>query len=454
MPFLLKGLLVALLVYATNTIHFPTSLGVPGLNILNLLCLVIWLLHLQTHRPNDVKPLLRKRFFALFLVITIAFLITLITLPDDMADDLNTYKTAIFYPLLYFFFFYVVRTEEDARLVLYVIMAVATLAGLEAIREGLDYGNTTFHPMKRASGPFGEDARAANRAGVFYAMFIAMALAIALYNPEPGKPWIRLAGIGAGVVMASGMFFTFSRQAYLISAIVAALMMVRRGPAVIIILVIGVYNYDLWVPQAAVDRMTETQQVDEAGVEGYDDSTESRWVQWAAGWRMIQDQPWGIGLGRFRWLSERYGGIERLDAHNHYVLFAAEAGPHALVVHIVLVISLMLMGRKVDRLAKRQGNPFGRTLGTGFFFTSLAMILGNIYGSPFANGEVMVLYWALAALCARQLVLLQQPAQAPAQPVVPEADTPALAPPEDVPLGARMPRRVRQRSTDRVPKPA
>lgn len=183
-------------------------------------------------------------------------------------EDLNLYKTAIFYPLLYFFFFYVVRTEEDSRFLLYVILAVAVLAGVEGVREGLDYGNTTFHPMKRASGPFGEDARAANRAGVFYATFIALAMAVALYNPQPGKPWIRLAAIAGGVIIAAGMFFTFSRQAYLIAVIIAAVMMVRKGPAVILIMVIGIYNYDLWVPQAALDRMIETKQVDDHGVEG------------------------------------------------------------------------------------------------------------------------------------------------------------------------------------------
>ncbi len=422
MPLPLKLLLFALILYTPNQIHFPTSLGLPGVNVLNMICLVVWLGHLRTGRSNAVKPTLRPLFFSLFAVISYAFLITQLTMADDFLEDLMVYKTAIFYPLIYFIFFYVVRSEADARSLTYAILAVAVLAGYEAIREGLDYGNTTFEPMKRASGPFGEDAKTANRAGVFYAMFLAPLLALALYRPEARKPWLRWLAIGGIVVIAAGLFFTWSRQAYLIAGVVAALMMIRRGPAVIVVLLIGLLNYDLWVPTAAVERVAETEQVDERGVEKFDESTESRWTQWSAAGRMIQDKPWGIGLNRFRDLSSSYGGIKQLDAHNHYVLFAAEASPIGLGIHLLLVFALLLLGRRVDRLAKRQGNLFGRALGSGFTFMTLAMILGNIYGSPFASGEVMGLYWAMGGLCARQLLLMAEPAAAAA------ADLPAGAP--------------------------
>jgi O-antigen ligase len=122
---------------------------------------------------------------------------------------------------------------------------------------------------------------------------------------------------------------------------------------------------------------------------------------------MIQDKPWGIGFKRFGELSGSYGGKPDLDAHNHYVLFATEASLIGLVAHLILVLSLWWYGHSYYRLAKRRRNPLGRCLGSGFAFMTVAMILGNIYGSPFANGEVMGLYWILAGLMARHMLILK-----------------------------------------------
>ena len=407
MPLFLKWGMAFLAFYTVNQLHFPQSLGVPGLNVLNLICLTVWIGHLRTGRKNDVKPVLRKRFFLLFALIFYSFLITQVTLPDDVMADINYLKASIFYPVFFFIYFYVVRTEDDIRFIMYACLFVAMIAGFEAMREGLAFGNTSFHPMKRASGPFGDDAFTANRAGVFLAMMFCLALAVALYHPEPGNRWIRPAAMVGMLLILAGLFYTFSRQSYLIVVIVAALMMLRRGPALIIILAVAAVSYQSWVPDAAVDRLTDTKQVDEDGKEQVDDSTSSRWVQWEAGWRMIQDKPWGIGFQRFGELSGSYGGKPDLDAHNHYVLFAAEASLIGLAVHLILVLSLWWYGHSYYRLAKRRRNPLGRCLGSGFAFMTVAMILGNIYGSPFANGEVMGLYWILAGLMARHMLVLK-----------------------------------------------
>ncbi len=403
----LKWGMAFLAFYTVNQLHFPQSLGVPGLNVLNLLCLVVWITHLRTGRKNDVKPILRKRFFVLFAIIFYSFLIAQVTLPDDVMQDINYLKASIFYPIFFFIYFYVVRTEDDIRFIMYACLLVAIIAGLEAVREGLAFGTTSFHPMKRASGPFGDDAFTANRAGIFLAMMLCLALAVTLYHPEPGNRWIRPVAMIGMVLILGGLFYTFSRQSYVIVVVVAALMMLRRGPALIVILLAAALSYQSWVPDAAVDRLTDTKQVDEDGKEQIDDSTSSRWVQWEAGWRMIQDKPWGIGFKRFNELSGSYGGKPDLDAHNHYVLFATEASLIGLVVHLVLVLSLWWYGHSYYRLAKRRRNPLGRCLGSGFAFMTVAMILGNIYGSPFANGEVMGLYWILAGLMARHMLILK-----------------------------------------------
>ena len=444
MPLALKWAVVIFACYTVNMIHLPQSLGVPGLNVLNIICLVVWIMHVRSQRASAGAPVLTKRMFFLFFMILYSYLITQITLPAHFMLDLVYLKAAIFYPLYFFIFYAVVRTEDDIRFVMYAVLIIAMFAGYEAVREGLAYGNTTFHPLKRASGPFGDDAYTANRAGIFYTMFFAFALAIALYHPKRGNWWIRPLAILSIVVLIAGTFYTFSRQSYLIIGIIAAMMMMRRGPSICVIMILLGLNYNLWMPQAAIDRLIDTKQVSEEGEEQYDESTESRWIQWAAAGRMIEDKPWGVGFKRFGYLSKSYGGKPNLDAHNHYILFATEASMVGLLAHVVLVLSLWRLGHRLDRLAKRRKNDLGRTLGSGFAFMSLAMILGNIYGSPFANGEVMGLYWAVGGLVARQLVNLQRP--------TPDAGTPATGTAgRDA---APRQRRPRVRTRDPVPIPA
>lgn len=408
MPTFLKWAMAFLVLYTVEQIHFPQSLGVPGLNVLNIICLIVWISHLRTGRKNDVRPILRKRFFILFALIFYAFLVSQMTLPGELIQDINYMKASIFYPMFFFIFFYIVRTEGDIRFISYACLFVAMLAGLEALREGLAFGVISFNDMKRASGPFGDDAFTANRAGVFYAMFVCLSVAMTLYHPEPGNKWIRPFAIFTTVIIMAGLYFTFSRQAYIIAGLLVPLMFFKRGPALIVIALIAGINYQLWVPEAAIDRLTDTKQADQDGVEQVDESTSSRWVQWEAGWGMIQDKPWGVGFQRFQQLSGDYGGKPLLDAHNHYVLFAAEASLVGLFVHLVLVLSLWWYGHYYYRLAKRRRNALGRALGSSFAFMSLAMILGNIFGSPFSNGEVMGLYWVLAGLMARHILLLRQ----------------------------------------------
>ena len=47
--------------------------------------------------------------------------------------------------------------KETRQLIIVIMCSVAAVAGLEAIREGLDYGIGKYNPFRRASGPFGAD---------------------------------------------------------------------------------------------------------------------------------------------------------------------------------------------------------------------------------------------------------------------------------------------------------
>jgi len=70
------------------------------------------------------------------------------------------------------------------------------------------------------------------------------------------------------------------------------------------------------------------------------------------------------------------------------------------------------MWRLGGRLSRAAFDPESRALAYGFRVAVLAMILGNIYGSPFSEGAIMGVFWALAGLMERYMSLRWQAAQA------------------------------------------
>ncbi len=117
---------------------------------------------------------------------------------------------------------------------------------------------------------------------------------------------------------------------------------------------------------------------------------------------MIQDRPLGIGLNHWKREISNYSEYENLDAHNFYVLISAEAGILGMISITWLITALLLFAR---RNLKQAVTPVAKTLAYGFMGATIALVMGNFYGSRFLNGEVIGNYWVLAALVARYFQL-------------------------------------------------
>jgi hypothetical protein len=434
----LKGITTVLVIYTPNQLHFPTSLGLPVLNVLNVICLILWGSHLLSRRPSSPAPPLYKVILFWFAALTYGFVLAQVLAPGDFMRDMFDIKQQIFYPLYFFIFYSVARTNDDIRFFVYAILIVAIVAGCEAIREWIAFGASSYKHTARAAGPFGIDYRNANRAGAFYAIFLPMAFVFALSAENWRKImwWVCLSGPPI-IVMA--IFATYSRQAYAIAALSAVIFSLRRGVIAVVPLVVLAATHQLWLPTTAVERVSETQSVDEEGVEGLDNSTESRFIVWGGAMRMLGSNPAGVGLNRFRdhigrYVPEYYEGY---DAHNFYVLMLAEIGPIGAGALATLAISLLVLGFKLAGRAKRHEDKFGRAMGFSLTLMSINMMLTNLYGSPFAMGEVMGLYWAFAGLCARRLQNINE-----GVPVLGRQPTSDCTPPEP-PVVKTRPRRLR-----------
>lgn len=401
---LLLALLYIQVLHVVNQLHFKMIVtGIPGVAPANLLFLaILFLMRGKEDVLKDEQPILKNAILAFYGALTFAFLWALVRAPGDFMDDLTYWKNALFYPLVYFVFFKCRQDEKNTRRLIYWVLLVAAVAGLEGLREGLSYGFGNFNPFKRASGPFGDDWHHANRAGVFYGMFMPMFVAIALFLK--GQKLIRLSALGAILVTAGGALATYSRQAYFLILLAFVVLLVRRS--IVLLIVIGIASASLvsYLPDSVFQRVEETKQQDKSGNEEVDQSTASRWEIWSGVVPMLASNPIGVGLNRWKGEIGNFSSYKRIDAHNFYVLTLGECGPVGLITLLYLIATLFKLASWV-RNNRPPDDSECTALTIGFTVCTLNMALGGIYGSPTLEGSVMAPYWALCGLMERYIHL-------------------------------------------------
>jgi len=402
-----RGLLAVLIVYIPNALHFPIETGIPGLNLSNLLLVLVVVALLLSGRDlawqKPGRGQLTLALTGLFAALTFGFVLAQITLPIDLMADFTYLKNAIFYPLLYFVYRRCREDQRGTRQLIILVLVVAVIAGLEAVREGLDYGIANYAETRRASGPFGVDYRTANRAGVFYAMFLPMFVALALFLRSQ-RLW-RLAAIAATLILAMAIMVTFSRQSYLIAIFGVCVLLLRRSMIVAMIAAVLMFASLSLLPDSVSQRVEETEQSNAAGGEELDTSTASRFEIWSGAAQMWSEHPLGVGMNRFKRHIGNYSRYAGYDAHNFYVLTVAEIGPLGLLALLWLLWRLWRLATDLRARAAKCGNTETAALALGFSLTVASMAFSNVYGSPFLEGAVMANFWILCGLLERYVTL-------------------------------------------------
>lgn len=431
---MLRMLLLAIpIAFMPNALHLSFETGISGLNLPNAVFLLAVVTVVMSGRKEDSVPgwgELTPALLAYFAAVVFGFLVAQFTRPEDWGADITKLKTVIFPPLLYVIYRKCRLDARQTRSLIILVMIVAAVAGLEAVREGLDYGFGRYVESRRASGPFGVDYRNANRAGVFYAMFLPMFLAMALFF-RGQKLW-RIAAITGCAILALAVMATYSRQSYGIALFALSLLLLRRHMLLAVLIALLALPVVSLLPESVTERVEETEQTTQAGGEKLDESTASRFDIWAGAVEMWQDNPMGVGLGRFKSYIGRYAPEYALmDAHNYYVLVLAELGVLGLVALAWLLWRMLRLAGKVRR-ATAHISAEAKALGIGFSVTVVAMALGNLYGSPFAEGAVMANFWILCGLMEHYALQKQQRSVAPAV-----AQDPRIAIASRFPMAAR-----------------
>lgn len=404
----LQRLLFAVLIfYAVYQLRFPLETGIPSVNLLNILFgLLLAVVLTQKDVPEVVThhASLKGAITFFFLALTLAFVISLARGGMHSSMEVATYyKNALFFPLFYFLALRSRLNAAHTRQLVILILAIAALGSLQAVRQGLDYGLGSYVDTRRASGPFGVDWKMANRAGVYFAMYVPMFAALAIMM-KGQKLW-RIAAI-AGVALATlAVMFTYSRQSYGIALIGFALILLRRNVLLAMVVFISLVSLTTYLPDSVTDRVAETRQRDASGGEEVDLSTASRWIIWEGGLQMLSEYPMGVGLTRFPEHIGNYAPqFPGKDAHNFYVLTLCECGFIGLSALLWLMLRIFLLSMQLRRMAT-PGDDEMRALTIGFSVMVPCMAMGNLYGSPFFEGAIMGVFWLLCGFLERYAVL-------------------------------------------------
>lgn len=406
-PRSLTYLLMLTVFYIPNQRMFP-DFSLTGLNITNILFVAILVLTLRNKKKDRTPAPLKKQFVFYCLVLTWGFLIGQIYDTSSFFSDFQTLKNAVLYMLLFFLAYHAVQDTKTIKLLFLTILFTVFFDTYLGLRQVLDYG-FGYNEARRVAAPFSWNSTDANRSAAYYTIYLVPLAAAALYYRSSSL--VRWAALACVVFTIFVNFFTFSRQSYGIIAVLLLLLTMRRNFVLGLLIVIALFNYHVWLPDAVIQRIDMTVKTKDSmpGVvaaplnKELDTSTESRFIIWSGAAQIIAHNPWGIGLNHFgRNIGIYAPAYAHYDAHNYFVLTTTENGFLAPVALLLLLLGLFRIGRSVEKL---NGGADAKVYGTALWLGVLAVIMVNIYGSRFVDGNLMSNFWILAGLVARYHVI-------------------------------------------------
>lgn len=385
---------------------FPLPLaGVQGANLTNLL-LLLGLVAVISSRIQGRPSLPLRTSERLVLVFVVVSSLSLIPAHQagtfGMGELLQIYR-AWLAPILFFFIARgLVRDREDVNGVLNVLAWTTFLVAANTWKEGIDRSSRGTIDTARVAGLMEQ----ANTMGAFlvYYGLVLLALGVTL------RPWRRgLPYLLGFLVAARAVLYTFSRAAYVAMAAGEATVLFFANPALLLVAGGGlsvalVVNPSL-LPQSVWDRLAITSEErklrpGEEVDRNLDRSTAHRLVLWKAGIQVVAANPLlGVGLGRFPWEVGRYTEYalkqtDPHDAHNAYLLQAAEMGLPSLILLLMIYLSWAIHGLK---LLRRPRSSIDRRLAVAFLGSLAGLLVSCMLGSRFSDEALIAWFWILAA---------------------------------------------------------
>jgi O-antigen ligase len=400
-----RWLLPLFVAYLPYSRAYPLPVGgITGANLTNLLLALAFLAWLA----GRFQPVPRKRLrvgaaelvAVAYVAVASLSAVTARLSGAETFDVLQDYRAWLAPILLFFLVRGMVRQRDEiAALVLVMAWNTALIGGL-TWWEGLDRSTRGSIEAARVKGLMMQ----ANSMGAFLVYYSVPLLAYALTL----RPWRRGLPYFAGyLVAARAMLFTYSRGAYLAFAAGSVAVALLRNPLLLVAAagggVAAVAAFPGLVPDSVRERMDATTQegTQEGEAATLDRSSTLRLVIWKGAARMIAERPLqGVGLSQFPLLIGRYTEFpltrsDPHDAHNAFVLVAAEMGIPALL--LLLLFLAVVAATAVGVYLRRRLAP-DRPLALACVGMIAAICVSCMLGSRFSDESMIGYAWVIAAL--------------------------------------------------------
>ena len=332
---------------------------------------------------------------------------------------LKRWLTPMFF---YFLALWIVRDRRTLKTVVLILLICVTVVGLMAIKDYIDVGPRSSLESERIGGI----AEQPNMLAAFFSYYMFIFGAFFLCNSTRPRYWLLLIPF---LICFRGIQVTFSRGGYLafFTGAFALAFFKNKGLFVFsIVALIFAFMNPVLLPKGIAYRLLSTFQNVEPTEQGnlgvvaadiykgedvpLEGSAQGRIAVWKGAFRIIANFPlWGTGYGTFGAVVPFYAPElrgSRLDAHNSYLVIAAEMGLPALFIFLWV---LFLVIWKTYRLYKTAKDPFIKATALGFLAGLFALLMANMFGSRLHHEEISGYFWVLTALMVRGLLLEQGP---------------------------------------------
>ncbi len=318
---------------------------------------------------------------------------------------------------LYYLASWVVRDRQQIQDCIYIVMLTTLMVAFLATKDTVT--PTHFSWERREDAGLSQ----ANLLAAFFAYYVFYYFAFFSMNADKFKYWLLL---GCMYPCARGIMLTFSRGGYF--AFAAGLLYICWLYKKAVFVGLAAVMLALWqrpglvLPQAAVERIQGTA-VEYTGEYGetevrLEESSMGRINIWKGAVKMVLSNPiLGVGYGQFPLLIGHYQPIyagRQVDAHNSYLLIAAEMGVPTLVIYMMIVVRLLRYSLAIYRHA---ADTLYRAIGMGFATGVVAFLAANMFGCRFNTTETIGVWWIVAAI----VILIRRlpPVQAAVEPAPP-----------------------------------
>jgi len=299
----------------------------------------------------------------------------------------------------FFIFFNMVKSKEEIKNITIIIMCVMTAVALMSIKEYIDIGQSAHLDKMRV----GAIADQPNILAAFFVYYMFLFAGFMIEYWKNFKYWFLFFPF---LACFRGIQVTFSRAGYISFAFAALTLAFFKNKILFLtlcfIIITAILNPVL-LPKGIQYRMSQTFRNDHnfsvRAEDVIDKSSQHRIKAWIGAMKMIKEKPiFGIGYGLFPFLIPHYAPVWNMDAHNQYILIAAEMGLPALFVFLIILLIIFFNAWKLYR---KTNDPFMRALALGFLGGLGGLFMANMFGGRLDHQEISSFFWILSALIFR-----------------------------------------------------